>query len=74
VLLPATGELAALEVAARLEELVAGSCARPDETPLSVTTGHATLLDWMSPDDLVSAADHALLARKGRGVSAPPAS
>jgi diguanylate cyclase (GGDEF)-like protein len=73
VLLPEANEIAALEVAGRLEELVAGSCARPDESPLTVTTGHATLLDWMSADDLVAEADRALLDRKGR-VSAPRAS
>lgn len=72
-LLPETDELAALDVGARLEQTVSRSCARPDESPLTVTTGHAALLDWMSADDLVAAADHALLARKGR-VSARPAS
>jgi len=73
VVLADTSELEALDVAARLEQLVADSCARPDETPLSVTCGHATLLDWMSGDDLVAAADRALLSRKDR-ASVPPAS
>jgi diguanylate cyclase (GGDEF)-like protein len=73
VLLAGTPESAALEVGARLEQIVSQSCARPDETPLCVTCGHATLLDWMSGEDLVAAADRELLARKGR-VSAPPAS
>lgn len=72
VVLADTPEPGALEMLGRLEELVARSCARPDETPLRVTCGHATLLDWMSGDDLVAAADRALLARKDR-ASAPPA-
>jgi diguanylate cyclase (GGDEF)-like protein len=63
----------AVEVAERLESLVAASCARPDESPLSVTCGHAVLLDWMSGHDLVAAADRTLLARKDR-ASAPPTS
>jgi diguanylate cyclase (GGDEF)-like protein len=75
VVLADTDELAALEVAARLEALVSHSCARPDETPLCVTCGHASLLDWMSADDLVAVADRALLSRKDRaGASARPAS
>jgi diguanylate cyclase (GGDEF)-like protein len=73
VLLAGTPGSDALEVGARLEQLVARSCARPDETPLCVTCGQATLLDWMSGEDLVASADRELLARKGR-VSAPRAS
>src|SRR5262249_58553495 len=69
VVLAGAGEPEALTVARRLEELVASSCARPDETPLSVTCGHAMLLDWMSDHDLVAAADRALLARKDRVAS-----
>jgi diguanylate cyclase (GGDEF)-like protein len=68
-----TGELEALAVAARLELLVSNSCARPDETPLGVTCGHATLLEWMTADDLVAAADRALFSRKN-SASAQPAS
>lgn len=71
VVLPDADELAALEVGDRLEELVARSCARPDESPLTITTGQATLLEWMSADDLVAEADHALLARKGRASCSP---
>lgn len=71
VVLADTDELSALEVVARLEELVPRSCARPDETPLRVTCGHAALLDWMSGDDLVAAADGALLARKDRANARP---
>jgi diguanylate cyclase (GGDEF)-like protein len=74
VVLAGTRDTEAAAVARRLEELVAASCARPDETPLSVTCGHAVLLDWMSGHDLVAAADRALLARKDRAASAPPAS
>jgi diguanylate cyclase (GGDEF)-like protein len=75
VLLPGTDEAAALGVLARIESAVAGSCARPDETPLRVTCGHAVLLEWMSADDLVAAADRTLLARKtGRVTNAQPAS
>jgi diguanylate cyclase (GGDEF)-like protein len=71
VVLPETDELAALDVAARIERKVAQSCARPDETPLHVTTGHGTLLEWMSSDDLVAEADRTLLARKGRANAQP---
>jgi diguanylate cyclase (GGDEF)-like protein len=75
VVLAGAGELAALEVAARVEARVAASCARPDETPLHVTCGHAVLLDWMSAHDLLAVADRALLSRKDRaGASAQPAS
>jgi diguanylate cyclase (GGDEF)-like protein len=71
VVLADTGELEALEVLARLEALVTRTCARPDESPLHVTCGHATLLDWMSADDLVAAADKALFTRKGRASARP---
>jgi diguanylate cyclase (GGDEF)-like protein len=74
VVLAGTGELASLEVVARVEASVAGSCARPDESPLQVTCGHAVLLDWMSADDLVAAADRALFARKNPAANARPAS
>jgi diguanylate cyclase (GGDEF)-like protein len=75
VVLAGTSELGSLEVAARIEAAVGRSCARPDESPLRVTCGHAVMLDSMSADDLVAAADRALLARKNRaGASAPPAS
>jgi diguanylate cyclase (GGDEF)-like protein len=74
VVLADTSELASLEVAARVEATVARSCARPDETPLRVTCGHAVLLDWMLADDLVSAADRTLFARKAGRASARPAS
>lgn len=73
VVLSGTLELAALEVAARIERHVAGACARPDGSPLTVTCGHATLLDWMSGADLVEVADTALLERKRR-ANAQPAS
>jgi two-component system, cell cycle response regulator len=71
VVLADTGELEALEVLARLETLVTRTCARPDESLLHVTCGHATLLDWMSADDLVAAADEALFTRKGRASARP---
>jgi diguanylate cyclase (GGDEF)-like protein len=74
VMLPETDEVAALDVAQRIERKVALSCARPDETPLHVTTGHGTLLEWMSTDDLVAEADRALFVRKGRATNAQPAS
>jgi diguanylate cyclase (GGDEF)-like protein len=74
VVLPETNELAALDVGARIERKVAQSCARPDETPLLVTTGHGTMLDWMSSNDLLAEADRALLARKGRSANPQPAS
>jgi diguanylate cyclase (GGDEF)-like protein len=74
VVLADTGELPSLEVVARIEANVADSCARPDEAPLRVTCGHAVLLDWMSADDLVAAADRALFARKNPAANAPPAS
>jgi diguanylate cyclase (GGDEF)-like protein len=74
VVLADTGELASLEVVARIEANVAGSCARPDESPLHVTCGHAVLLDGMSADDLVAAADRALFARKNPAVNARPGS
>jgi diguanylate cyclase (GGDEF)-like protein len=69
VVLANTSELAALDVAARVEATVARSCARPDESPLHVTCGHAVLLEWMSAEDLVAAADRALFERK-QGASA----
>jgi diguanylate cyclase (GGDEF)-like protein len=74
VVLADTSELASLEVVARIESNVAGSCARPDESPLRVTCGHAVLLDGMTADDLVAAADRALFARKNPAASARPAS
>lgn len=64
VVLADTPELASLEVAGRIEASVAESCARPDGSPLRVTCGHAVLLDWMSADDLVAAADRTLFERK----------
>jgi hypothetical protein len=39
-----------------------------------VTCGHAALLDGMSADDLVAAADRALFARKNPAVNARPGS
>jgi diguanylate cyclase (GGDEF)-like protein len=76
VVLAATPELAALDVAARIEHRMSSSCARPDGTPLTVTCGHAVLLDWMAGPDLVAAADTTLLERKRRasGANAAPAS
>ncbi|HEX6461557.1 MAG TPA: GGDEF domain-containing protein [Thermoleophilaceae bacterium] len=71
VVLAGTPEPAVLEVAARIESHVSNSCARPDGTPLTVTTGHAALLDWMSGPDLVAAADKALLERKRRPSPQP---
>jgi diguanylate cyclase (GGDEF)-like protein len=73
VVLADTDELEALQVVVRLELLVSSSCARPDETPLSVTCGHAALLEWMTAEDLVAAADRALFVRKSP-ASAQPAS
>src|SRR5262249_46624662 len=71
VLLPDTDEIGALQVVSRLELLVTSSCARPDETPLTVTCGHAELLEWMSGEDLVAAADQTLFARKKRASAQP---
>ena len=73
VVLAGTSELASLEVVMRIEARVAVACARPDESPLRVTCGHALLLDSMSADDLVATADRALLERK-QGSSARRAS
>ena len=42
--------------------------------PLQVTCGHAVMLEWMSADDLVAAADRTLLARKTGRVSVRRAS
>ena len=74
VVLPGTDEAAALGVLSRIESVVAASCARPDETPLHVSCGHAVLLEWMSADDLVAAADRTLFARKTGRVSVRRAS
>jgi diguanylate cyclase (GGDEF)-like protein len=58
---PSTG---ALELCERLEHAVRGACSRPDGTPLGLTTGHAELQTGMTREELLAAADMALLERK----------
>jgi diguanylate cyclase (GGDEF)-like protein len=60
VLLPATGDELAMEVAARVEQHVASVCTRPDGNPLGITSGHGVLRLGMSGDQLLAAADTAL--------------
>jgi diguanylate cyclase (GGDEF)-like protein len=66
VLLPATGDELAAEVAARLDEHVPQTCTRPDGEPLRITSGHALLADGMSGEELLGAADAALRERKAQ--------
>jgi diguanylate cyclase (GGDEF)-like protein len=58
-------------LAIRLEKAVAGSCARPDGGPLTLTCGHAVLDPDMSAAEAVSSADATLLALKARDRVTP---
>jgi diguanylate cyclase (GGDEF)-like protein len=64
VLLPSANAELASELCTRLQEAVAASCRGPDGEPLSVSCGHTELLEGMSVDDFVEAADLAMLTLK----------
>ncbi len=66
-MLPETSAGDAEIVCDRISHAVLSSCRGPDGTPLRLTCAPAQLEDGMSGDDLVAAADQALLARKSRG-------
>jgi diguanylate cyclase (GGDEF)-like protein len=76
-----TGIVMAPMVADRVEVAVGRQCREPDGEPVSVTCAFALLEDGMSADDLLAAADRALLAKKesrrvpigAAGASAAPA-
>jgi diguanylate cyclase (GGDEF)-like protein len=53
-------------LAVRLEKAVAGTCRRPDGSPLTLTCGHAELELDMSAAEAVARADATLLAVKAR--------
>jgi diguanylate cyclase (GGDEF)-like protein len=59
-------EQTVLEVGARLEQVVASTCSRPDGRPLGITTGPASFHEGMSGEELLARADNALRDRKDR--------
>ncbi|HEV2813787.1 MAG TPA: GGDEF domain-containing protein [Solirubrobacteraceae bacterium] len=67
LVLPETSLADAEIVCDRVSQAVLGGCRGPDGLPLRITCAAAELDDAMSGDDLVAAADQALLARKRRG-------
>ena len=56
----------AQRAAARLLKIVPQTCSRPDGEPLHISAGVAALAPGMSADELIGAADIALLAGKSR--------
>jgi diguanylate cyclase (GGDEF)-like protein len=64
VLLPGSGREAADEVLTRLADNVRESCAEPDGRPLEISWGTAELAAGASPEDVLAAADVALLEHK----------
>lgn len=68
VILHDTDEVSARVPAARLQALVRERCARPDGRPMTLGAGIAQWRSGMSAEDLVEAADAALLADKAARV------
>jgi diguanylate cyclase (GGDEF)-like protein len=69
VLLPEADETGAQIVCDRLREHVSQNCTRPDGAALAIGCGHAQLRAGMGPDDLMAAADMALIELKSRSGS-----
>ena len=67
LVLPETVAADAEIVCSRVCAAVVATCRAPDGTPLRITCAAAQLEDGMTGDDLVLAADRALLGRKRRG-------
>ena len=67
LILPETSLVDAEIVCDRVAAAVVGTCRAPDGMPLRITCAPAEWADGMTGDDLVLAADEALLARKSRG-------
>ena len=67
LVLPETAIGDAEIVCDRVATAVLAGCRGPDGMPLRITCAPAELVEGMSGDDLVAAADQALLARKRRG-------
>jgi diguanylate cyclase (GGDEF)-like protein len=64
VVLPGSGRDAACEVLQRVAQNVRASCAEPDGRGLEISWGAAELSPGASPDDVLAAADLALLEHK----------
>ncbi|HEX2087950.1 MAG TPA: GGDEF domain-containing protein [Solirubrobacteraceae bacterium] len=67
LILPETALSDAETVCDRVASAVVAGCRAPDGRPLRITCAPAELGDGMTGEDLVAAADEALLARKRRG-------
>ncbi len=67
LVLPETALADAEIVCDRVSQAVLAGCRGPDGIPLRITCAPAQLEEHMTGDDLVAAADQALLARKRRG-------
>jgi len=67
LILPETALPDAEIVCDRVAAAVVAGCRAPDGAPLRITCAPAQLVDAMTGEDLVLAADEALLARKRRG-------
>lgn len=66
VLLPATDHAGAEDLAVRLHNSVRTTCLTPGGEPMTITTGSTEFAAGMSRDDLVGAADLALMGAKAR--------
>lgn len=67
ILLPGTNAEGAQQFVERLQNKVLAACRRPDNEPIHVRVGTAELRDGMSRQDLLAAADLALLTSKTTG-------
>jgi diguanylate cyclase (GGDEF)-like protein len=73
LVLPATDRASADRVAERVSRAVESGVALPSGSPLRVRCGSAQFEEGMSAEDLLNAADAALIAAKGRGPNADAA-
>jgi diguanylate cyclase (GGDEF)-like protein len=64
IVLPGTDGAGAAQLADRLQNKVAAACRRPDNEAIQIRVGTAELDDGMSRQDLLAAADLALMAAK----------
>ena len=70
LVLPSTDRASADRVAARVSRAVESGVALPSGSPLRVRCGSAQFQEGMDAEDLLNAADAALIAAKGRGPDA----
>lgn len=70
ILLPGMDREGAEDLAARLRRRVQASCVRPCGDPLTIETGSAELAPGMTGDELLGAADLALMGAKARAARA----